>query len=433
MYNNTDHTTNYASLRGRNQNSTTAYYIFIRGFNFNDVPSNAIVTSFEVKIRCYRNSYQRTGDNYRLRLSSSTSINNVITNSITSTEIGTTASVITIPTGDLDWNTLSDYGSNFSIVVPLSSTSNSRPYVYVYGAEINVTYSLPVYHNITANSTVNGVTITPTSETILENTNFTFDIVSNGASFIIKDNNIDVTDQLVQIQSTGSETLVPSGYSSLSSGITINSSYPITRAYENADDTSTYARLDYNTNTTGYIELTFNIPDIPSSATITSISARARLRISSTTRMTNRICQLYTGSTAKGSNTDFTSTSSGGAVVTLTTGSWTISELNSLKMRIGATSSSSTSSKYLYIYGADITINYQLSGEAYTYTISNVQEDHTVVISSASTGPKFYIKNNGTWTQVSKIYKKVNNTWVEQSSSNWSTVFNTSTNYRLRG
>ena len=63
MYNNTDHTSNYTSLRGRNNSTTTAYYIFLRGFNFDDVPANASVTSFEVKIRCYRNSYQRTGGN----------------------------------------------------------------------------------------------------------------------------------------------------------------------------------------------------------------------------------------------------------------------------------------------------------------------------------------------------------------------------------
>lgn len=125
MYNNTDNTSNYASLRGRNNSTTTAYYIFLRGFNFDDVPSNATVTSFEVKIRCYRNSYQRTGNNYRLRLASTTNINNVIDDSITSTEIGTTAQVITIPTGDLTWNTLKNYGDNFSIVIPLSSTSSS--------------------------------------------------------------------------------------------------------------------------------------------------------------------------------------------------------------------------------------------------------------------------------------------------------------------
>ena len=30
MYNNTDHTSNYASLRGRNSSTTTAYYIFLK-------------------------------------------------------------------------------------------------------------------------------------------------------------------------------------------------------------------------------------------------------------------------------------------------------------------------------------------------------------------------------------------------------------------
>lgn len=113
MYNNTDNTSSYASLRGRNSSSTTAYYIFIRGFNFDDVPSNAVISSFEVKIRCYRNSYQRTGDNYRLRLASTASFNDVIADTTLSSDIGTTGnggSVYTIPTGNLTWSTLKSYG-----------------------------------------------------------------------------------------------------------------------------------------------------------------------------------------------------------------------------------------------------------------------------------------------------------------------------------
>ena len=129
MYNNTDNSSNYASLRGRNNSTTTAYYIFIKGFNFDSIPSGATVTNFEVKIKCYRNSYQRTGDNYRLRLASTASINDVISDSITSTEISTSALTITIPTGSITWNTLKNYGSDFSIVVPLSSTASSRPYI----------------------------------------------------------------------------------------------------------------------------------------------------------------------------------------------------------------------------------------------------------------------------------------------------------------
>ncbi|MDV3426904.1 MAG: hypothetical protein LIR50_06890 [Bacillota bacterium] len=101
--------------------------------------------------------------------------------------------------------------------------------------------------------------------------------------------------------------------------------------------------------------------------------------------MTNTICQLYTGSTAKGSNSTITSTSSGGSLINLTPGNWTRSELNNLRMRIGATSSSSTSSKYVYIYGTDITVSYESEGELYFYTISNITTDHTVLITTGQT------------------------------------------------
>lgn len=165
-------------------------------------------------------------------------------------------------------------------------------------------------------------------------------------------------------------TLVASGNTGLT-GMTISSSYPITNAYNNSDNTSNYARYSISTSTTGYVYLTYDTSDIPATATIQSVTAKARLRISNTSRVTNRVCQLYTGTTAKGSNTDYSSTSSGGSVITLSTGtSWTRSELNDLRMRIGGTGSSSTSSKYIYIYGTDITITYITESRTVTTTLS---------------------------------------------------------------
>lgn len=408
MYNNTDHTANYCSIRGRNNTSNT-YYCFIHGFNIGDVPSDAIVSNISVKIRCYKNDYLATGSAYRLRLASTPSSSSAINNTTMTEDIETTATVYTIPIGSLSWEDIKSYGSNFSIEVPLMSIASSYPYLYVYGAEIEVTYTIPIYHDVTASSNVSDVTIVPTSETLIEGNNIVFSILSqNSSSFIITDNGIDVTNQIVQIQPIDSKQFIPSGYTNLSSGITINSSYPITRAYQNSDDSTDYARLDFDASTTGYIELLFGIEGIPSDATISSISAKARLRISNTTRMTNRICQLYSGSTAKGSNTNFSSTS--GAVVTLTPGTWTINELSDLRMRIGATSSSSTSSKYLYIYGADITIEYILNGELYTYTISNIVADHTIVVDDVN---KLFIKTNGTYLRAKKIFKNINGVWTE--------------------
>ena len=141
MYYNTDHTDSYCSIRGRNSSSYT-YYAFISGFNFDDIPSNATVSSFTVKIRCYRNSYQGTGNTYRLRLASSASNNSVISGTTMSSDIGTTVDTYTIPTGSLTWSTLSGYGSNFCIEVPLHATSNQYPYVYVLKLKLHIRLKL---------------------------------------------------------------------------------------------------------------------------------------------------------------------------------------------------------------------------------------------------------------------------------------------------
>lgn len=147
MYNNTDHTANYCSIRGMN-NTSNVYYCFIHGFNTGDVPSDAIVSNVSVKIRCYKNSYLATGSDYRLRLASTPASASAINNTTMTSDIGTTAAVYNIPIGSLSWGNIKSYGSNFSIEVPLMSTSNQYPYLYVYGAEIEVTYTVPVYHDV---------------------------------------------------------------------------------------------------------------------------------------------------------------------------------------------------------------------------------------------------------------------------------------------
>ena len=203
-------------------------------------------------------------------------------------------------------------------------------------------------------------------------------------------------------------TLVASGNTGLT-GMTISGSYPITNAYNNSSNTASYARYSISTSTTGYVYLTYDTSDIPETATIQSVTAKARLRISNTSRVTSRVCRLYTGTTAKGSNTDFSSTSSGGTVINLSTGtSWTRSELNDLRMRIGGTGSSSTSSKYIYIYGTDITITYVTESRTVTTTLtgngtidpSGAQtmydgDEYTLTITPTTKTDTVVVTNNG--------------------------------------
>ena len=443
MYNNTSNTSNYASLRGRNRNSTTAYYIFIKGFNFGTIPSNANVSSFKVMIRCYRNSYQRTGNAYRLRLASTTNINNVIANTTTSTEINTTASVIEIPTGNLTWSTLSNYGADFSIVVPLSSTSSSRPYVYVYGAEIEVTYSLGTPRTITSTLTGNG-TIDPSgAETHYDGETYELMIVPTNASDTVTATKngtaITLTEHTSSESISATADSLTTGFSggsnmafyTSSSSTGHNFNYAIGHTAASPGSTSsgsgswTYVKENgSSTNNTGYADFVFDFSSIPVGSTINSVTVQCYGATESTSESTaHSEITLYSGTTLKSTSQKFTSTSN--TTITISSpGTWTRDELQSAKLRfvVGYYGG--------HIFGITWTVNFT-PPKYYTYSYT-VSGDATiaVTIGGGSSTPKFYVKVNGTWTQVSKIYKKVNGSWVEQSSSTWSTLFDTNTNYR---
>lgn len=146
MYYNTDHSDSYCTIRGQTGSTTTRYF-YIKGFNFNNaIPSNATVTSFSVKLKAYRNSYESSGSSYRCRLCSNPNTSSTISNTTLTSSLTTTPAIYTFPNGALTWSDLVSYGSNFSIQIRLrntSTTSGNYPYVYVYGAEIEVNYTLP--------------------------------------------------------------------------------------------------------------------------------------------------------------------------------------------------------------------------------------------------------------------------------------------------
>ena len=169
---------------------------------------------------------------------------------------------------------------------------------------------------------------------------------------------------------TKSVTLIPSGNTGVSNlTVPTSGSYTITNAYKASGNTSNYCRITVNTSTTGYFYLTFDTSEIPSGATVTGISGTVTVRVSNTGRVTNTVCQLYTGTTAKGNNVTFASTSTSNTVTLSPGNSWTRSELNDFRLRIGATGSSATQTKYIYLYGASITVNYTVT--TYDITVQN--------------------------------------------------------------
>ncbi len=168
-----------------------------------------------------------------------------------------------------------------------------------------------------------------------------------------------------------------------------------------ADSTSTdYARVNLTRGQSAqtHVYWEFNLPTIPTDATIDSITCnyKARVSSSSTSYIAQATIQLYSGTTAKGSSKSIRTTSTAASSLSSTEiGTWTPAEINAgMRLRTWAQrgGSRTTSNYYIYFYGADIEIEY-----------------------TEASGDKVFIKSNGSWVEVAKAYKKVNGAWVEQT------------------
>lgn len=182
-----------------------------------------------------------------------------------------------------------------------------------------------------------------------------------------------------QTTQTASVTLIPNGYTNTGSynfTTSTNTSRRISNAYNNADNTSSSARLTLasssNSTRTSTMYLEFDksgINDIPSNATINSITANVRYYVNNTTYVSAVSIQLHANTTAKGSAVTTRNTSS--AKYSITPGTWTLSELQNIRLYISATHNASTNTAYLYLYGADVTVNYSYNATEYQISVTN--------------------------------------------------------------
>ena len=392
MYANTDSTSvgNFRGRAGRSSNST--YYAFLRGFNFSDVPSNATVTAFTVKIKAYRGSYQATGSSYCIRLASSASSSSAISNTILSEDITTTTggTTYTIPTGNLTWSTLSGYGSNFSIEIPLrnSSTSSSNyPYVYVYGAEIEVTYTLPNPRTITSTLTGSG-TINPSgAQTYYDGDTYELHISPTNSTdaITVTNNNTDVTSQLIAPSTISTTDEVVLGTYALSSGGFNGSgatyfSGLVGKGYNNSSQTTS----NYYSSGNGTIAVfTYNMAvNVPSEATITDCYVMVNGHAESTSQSSEYMCaQIYAGSTAISDELNFKSIGTSNSTQTIhATTLPTVAQCANLKLqcRLGYYGGA--------INGATMFVEYTVQTDYYTYTYT-VSGNATIAVTIGSVGP----------------------------------------------
>ena len=420
MYNNTDNGT-YATVTN-SRASTSSYYIYLRGFNFDDIPSAAVVSSFTVKLKA-RESGVSTSSSYKPYLANGTTTINGSCSAITTS---TTTHEFTGISDD--WETLKGHGDSLGIRINCRRASrNTTSYMYIYGAEIEVTYSIPDPRTITTALNGDG-TISPSgSNTYYDGNEIELIITPTNKSDTVTAtrDGTDITDQLIAHGSGSKVTVTPNDVST--SGVQSGSSYAeyaVGHSAESPSSSGSSSNMYASQSSTGYAEYSFDFSNIPSNATIEEIEVRCSGHRESSTIDSTHVsqCAIYNGSTAISDGVDFPSTSN--SIITLTPNtSISRSQLDNLTVR-----------HYVGYYGGlvrgisfDVTYSTGSGIDHYTYTFT-VSGNSTILVVIGGSGEisTIFVKLNGTWVEATP-YKKVNGSWVLQTDV--TTVFDSSTHY----
>lgn len=444
MYHNTDNTT-YATITNTYA-STSSRYLYLRGFNFDDIPDGAVINSFTIKIKGYESGLS-TSTSYAPRLANGTS---AISSTTASSNFGTSTKTITIPTGALTWQQIVNYGSNFTIMVYVRrSSKNTTGYFYCYGAEILVDYTLPDPRTIVSSLDGNG-TINPSgTQTMYDGDEYTLTITptTKTDTVIVTNNGVDVSEDLTphysggtsHSYSTASGSGVTTGFARSNGAFYQSSStqsdawlrYAIGKTaespYSTSNTSNTYCKDGTNDATTqGWMNYPFDFSSLPVDAEITAVEVKCYGATESTTETARHAdISLWCGNTQKGTTQAFTSTSN--STITISDpGTWTREELQDAWVRfgVGYYGGRILGITWKVTYTSGGTLNYY----TYTYTVDG-NANINVTIGSGGDTKKIYLKINNSWVQYSKVYKKINGSWVEQASSTWGSLFDTTANY----
>lgn len=408
MYNNTDND-NYATVTN-SQNGTTTYYIYLRGFNFDDIPSQATINSFSIKLKA-RESGITTNSSYSPKLCNGTQ---QLTS--TCTQISSTTTVHTFTDYDVDLNDIKGYGDDFGIRINCRrSNRNTTGYMYIYGAEIEVNYTVPNPRTVT--STLNGDgTINPSGATnTYQGAEYELIITPTDKTepVTVTNNGVDVTSQLVAHSVESTKVAVADNYTT--SGISSGSSYAsycIGHTAEDPATNGTSSNMYSSSGSTGYVSYSLDVSNIPADAVIQEVKARCYGHAESTTVDSTHVSKvaLYVGSTLKSDEISFTSTSN--SIVEITNiQSILRTDLSDLTLRhtVGYYGGLVLGITVEIIYSTGTGIDHY----TYTYTVS---DNATIAVTIGNPMSPVYVKINGVWAESKDIMIKVNGTWQSVST-----------------
>ena len=379
------------------QNSTASCYLYIGGFNFSAVPSNAIVRSYTVKLKVAESGVS-TSSSYAPRLVGIDSICQPLRS-------GTRILVFDCKS---DWETISS--RDFKIEINCRKLSKNNPgFVYVYGAEIEVDYTTSITSAITT-SVVGRGSISPNGVRELQNGSadtLTIAPDRTGDKIYITKNGADVSGHLIPhgktyvLSAVLGNCKITSGSFGASDAVyftgIVGHGVGATRTISNYRSNSSSTVFEYDMSFSG----------IPSNATVERVYCKVNGHAENASSSCMSV-QLKSDSTYLSKRIDFKTTGTNNNVVTLQAKP-TIKQLESMVLECEVGSYGGA------INGATCYVEYSINESKpsyYTYTyIVNGNADIAVTIEPVINN-SVSVKLNGAWIEASEVYKKVNDVWV---------------------
>lgn len=404
--------TTYAQISWKT-GSNAETYVYLR-FDLSAIPENATINSVSAKAKGYVNTTNSSRVTSRqMQLASGTTLKGSALTISNSTTEQTFSSV-----GTWTRSELMNAGVRFYVKRGTSNTSSTYQ-LRVYGASItvNYTYNETTYTITVSNST--SASVTPTTQDVVQgqNAEVRSDTISD---LTITDNGSDVTSLFAATQDVGASYSVETAsgasygfqlnssnyYQSQNKGVSKSAAVCIVNIHTPVEATITFSYINY-------AEATYDFGVFGNIDTALSNNYYAAGSNGAT--ITDNSYRLAC-------NTSAHNTSS---VQTL---SYTVAAGDhQIYVKYSKDDASDANNDTLQFKVA-ITLNEAWTPSTYySYTISNVQSDHTIIVTSSGGGEQMYIRINGTWTAVSAVYKKVNGAWVQQT--NLGNLFSTSANY----
>lgn len=397
--NSISNTSSYARLQLNTSSTSTDCYIYYT-FSVSDIPSNATITNVSCVARIYRNS-RVTASTAAIQLYNGTTAKGAETNSF-----GTSASNVTISNAG-SW-TVSELNNIRLRIKGRRSSTNNSSYIYFYGANLSITYSIQgtEYEIVSTLATDVVDSVNPAGQTwVFGGDSYELDIFTDSSEGIeVTANGVNVTVFLEKIQSTGDSStgsyniaFYNANRSSYYSTYTNTSDNAVDGVYNNnvpangIDGASSTTRACVFSNTgsgvSSWLSYDFDLSAIPANAIISSVTCSVKAAYYSASYFNTHEAQLYTGNTAKGTSVNVTGTGSSGSTHIIDGGnSWTRSELNDINVRYTVTrgTSNTTAAASFSFYGATLSVTYATpDGNYFRYVLSNVNADHTIIISDS--------------------------------------------------